>query len=311
MNNSPILVTGSHRSGTTWVGKMLAFADNVQYIYECFHPNGILRNKGIFNPWFKYLTSETEPFLSELDRIFNFNYTFSEAYGLFDAQGRFNLRNTPARIEFYKACKQIKQHNANPIPLLKDPIALFSLPWLVEHFNIRPIILIRHPAAFVSSLLRLNWRFDFNNFLLQDKLMDEYLSLFKDELTNGYKDDPVKEASLLWNCLHQVILHHQSSREGWIFKRHEDLSSNPIKEFKGVFASLGLNYNKEIENKIINHTSSKNIGEVKHQKQIHQIQRDSKVNIKNWKTRLSADQIAVIRSLTADLAANFYNEEDW
>ena len=34
----PILVTGAHRSGTTWVGKMLALAPGVGYIHEPFSP---------------------------------------------------------------------------------------------------------------------------------------------------------------------------------------------------------------------------------------------------------------------------------
>ena len=34
----PILVTGAHRSGTTWVGKMLALAPGVAYVHEPFNP---------------------------------------------------------------------------------------------------------------------------------------------------------------------------------------------------------------------------------------------------------------------------------
>ena len=33
-----ILVTGSHRSGTTWVGRMLAAAPGVDYLHEPFKP---------------------------------------------------------------------------------------------------------------------------------------------------------------------------------------------------------------------------------------------------------------------------------
>jgi len=32
--NSPILVTGSHRSGTTWVGRILEQSGRVRYHYE-------------------------------------------------------------------------------------------------------------------------------------------------------------------------------------------------------------------------------------------------------------------------------------
>jgi hypothetical protein len=43
---SPILVTGAHRTGTTWVGKMLAASPQVAYISEplnVWHRPGVLR----------------------------------------------------------------------------------------------------------------------------------------------------------------------------------------------------------------------------------------------------------------------------
>ena len=38
VSDKPILVTGAHRSGTTWVGKMLALAPGVAYVHEPFNP---------------------------------------------------------------------------------------------------------------------------------------------------------------------------------------------------------------------------------------------------------------------------------
>ncbi len=311
MENQPILVTGSHRSGTTWVGKMLSLANNVQYIYECFHPNGILRSKGIFDVWFKYLTCEEDPFKQELCRIFQYNYSFSEAYSPFDKTGNFNIRNTPVRIEFYKACKHLQKTGQTPIPLLKDPIALLSTPWIRKHFNFRPIILIRHPAAFVSSLLRLNWRFDFSNFLKQKNLMDEHLNSFKDQIFNGYKDDPVREASLLWTCLHSVINTYMNHQKNWIFKRHEDLSADPIREFRELYDTLGLSYTNEIEQQISDFTTAENAGDLSDQKQIHKLKRDSKANITSWKKRLTQSQISIIKEMTTAVACNFYSADEW
>ncbi len=37
-------------------------------------------------------------------------------------------------------------------PLIKDPIGLFSYKWLVSKFDMDVLVLIKHPAAFVSSL---------------------------------------------------------------------------------------------------------------------------------------------------------------
>lgn len=43
---SPILVTGAHRSGTTWVGKMLAANRRVAYISE---PLNVFHRPGVFS----------------------------------------------------------------------------------------------------------------------------------------------------------------------------------------------------------------------------------------------------------------------
>ena len=59
----PILVTGSHRSGTGWVGEMLAASPEprVAYIWEPFSP---LARPGIcpapFDRWFQYVAEENE-----------------------------------------------------------------------------------------------------------------------------------------------------------------------------------------------------------------------------------------------------------
>ena len=41
MNSNPIIITGSHRSGTTWVGNVLKNLSMVYYIHEALTPNSI------------------------------------------------------------------------------------------------------------------------------------------------------------------------------------------------------------------------------------------------------------------------------
>ena len=61
MSDKPILVTGAHRSGTTWVGKMLALAPGVAYVHEPFSPRA---PKGLspagFERYFTVVTSANE-----------------------------------------------------------------------------------------------------------------------------------------------------------------------------------------------------------------------------------------------------------
>jgi LPS sulfotransferase NodH len=47
----PILVTGTHRSGTTWVGKMLAADSSTAYISE---PLNVLHRPGVYRAKVKH-----------------------------------------------------------------------------------------------------------------------------------------------------------------------------------------------------------------------------------------------------------------
>src|SRR5215831_9468235 len=72
----PILVTGAHRSGTTWVGRMLALAPGVGYIHEPFNPRtpaGL--SSAPFDRYFTVVTTENEGrYLPGLERTVAFRY---------------------------------------------------------------------------------------------------------------------------------------------------------------------------------------------------------------------------------------------
>ena len=310
--NRPILVTGSHRSGSTWVGNMIALSPEVQYVPESFKPNGLLRHHRLLENWFqRFETDEGEKFAEKLDRVFRGKFSIFEAFSLFNPDGNFDLRNSPARLKFYRDCKWNRiTGRRNLRPLLKDPIALFSAEWLTQNFDSQNIVLIRHPAAFVGSLLRLNWRFDFRNFLNQPKLMKQYLAPF-DEKIHAFSGDFLEEACLLWSCLHFVIQKYRATYPNWIFLRHEDISRNPLVEFERLFQKINVDFSAEIRREVMKFSASENPQEVQKIGQIHQLKRDSRANIKNWKRRLTNEQIEKIRESTKAVSEHFYGDDDW
>ena len=307
----PILVTGSHRSGSTWVGNMLALSSEVQYVPELFKPNGLLRHHQLLPYWFQYFEKdEGELFARKITRVFGGKFSIFEAFSLLNPDGKFDLRNSPARLRFYRDCKRNRIWNRHLRPLLKDPIALFSAEWLADNFNSQNIVLIRHPAAFVSSLLRLNWRFDFRNFENQSGLIEKYLAPF-DKRIQEMSGDFLEEACLLWSCLHFVIHQYQKKHSNWVFLRHEDISRNPELEFKKIFQKININFTETIQQEIVKFSGPKNPKEVEKSGQIHQLKRDSRSNIKNWKERLTSEQTERVWELTKDVSKYFYNEQDW
>jgi len=57
----PILVTGGHRSGSTWVGKVISTSPNIFYFHEPLHKSKIpILFKGTDPVWFPFINKENE-----------------------------------------------------------------------------------------------------------------------------------------------------------------------------------------------------------------------------------------------------------
>ena len=74
----PILVTGSHRSGTTWVGHMLRMNPNLGYIFEPFNIEMNDIGMGVCERMERnYLflgPHNEEHYQQRIDRLMKFNY---------------------------------------------------------------------------------------------------------------------------------------------------------------------------------------------------------------------------------------------
>ncbi|NIW45632.1 MAG: sulfotransferase family protein, partial [Gammaproteobacteria bacterium] len=72
----PILVTGVHRSGTTWVGKMIAASPQVTYISEplnMHHRPGVMRAP--VDHWYQYICEDNQDeYLKPLRDTLDYRY---------------------------------------------------------------------------------------------------------------------------------------------------------------------------------------------------------------------------------------------
>lgn len=309
--NKPILVTGSHRSGTSWAGKIISLAPEVQQIWEPFN----LYNCGIF----KYISNENEDFYYKyiLD-IINFScFSYYHYYCIFIEPTQVS---NDLYIQINLIIKRIIKRNLKLFVwhllkirmLLKDPIAVFSAEWLSLRFNMDVVVLIRHPAAFVSSLKRLEWSYPFSTFLEQPLLMQKYLYPFEAEIHDYAKNekDLVDQGILLWKLIYSVVSIYQRKHSQWCFIRHEDISIDPIEEFKSLFCKLNLRFTDKVIKEINYYCDVENPAEAPEGK-AHALRRNSKANIWNWKTRLSPSEITKIRKNLSDISDRFYSDQDW
>ncbi len=302
--HQPLLVTGAHRTGTTWVGKMLA-AGGYAYISE---PLNVLHRAGVMaapvRKWYTYITGENGgEYLPALQK------TLACQYGLLDEIGSIKSGRDFLRmgrdLGVFLRGRVLKQ----PV-LLKDPFAVFSLPWFMEELDCRVVVTVRHPAGFASSLKRLNWFFDFNDLLDQPLLMRDHLEPYRGDMQRIPSGDVIGQAALLWRMVYHVVHDTIERFPSVLVLRHEDLSRDPLTGFARAYESLRLAYTPRVQEMIRASSSSENPVELSRQK-VHAVKLDSRANLDNWKKRLSADEIARIRDLTGDVAQWFYADVKW
>ncbi len=291
-----ILITGSHRSGSTWTGKVLSQAENVRYIFEPFNID--FRKDTPVKYWFNYVSGKSKLEKDEIKEYLKSFYSPLQKSLVKNAliKGKNNSRK--------ENLKEIIKRATNTF-LFKDPLALLAAEWIYKEFDWKILVLIRHPAAFIASIKEKNWTFDFNHFLNQDVLMETLLHPFKKDIIeySSNEKDIISQGILLWNCLHYIIsLYHKDYRDEWLFIKHEDLSLAPEKEFKYIFETFHLPYTPHVKEYIVQTTTAKTNTN---------LERNSRNNIKAWKNKLSENDIEKIKKETKSVWVKFYNEDDW
>lgn len=308
-SHKPILITGSHRSGTTWVSKILGSSPNLISINEPFNPNNYYPgfDKINFDYWFTYVNENNEArYYNLIKNILDLRYNpFSAIVEIHKIKDIFAIFKTYLSSLY-------KRYMIHSRVLIKDPIAIFSAEWLEKRFNMNIVIIIRHPAAFASSLKRLNWAHPFSHFLKQELLMKDYLWRFEKEIKDftTHQYNIIDQAILLWRIIYYMVKIYQDKHPNWLFIRHEDLSINPLKEFEKLSAHLSLEYTPKVKKTIKKYSDVSNSDDAPEGVSYY-LTRNSKANIRNWKHRLKSYEIAKIKEGTKDIYPFFYKEEDW
>lgn len=304
-NLSPILVTGAHRSGTTWAGKMLAADADTAYLSE---PLNVLHRPGVFKArvshWYQYICDDNEgDYLPAYRHLLEYDYFLWDEIRSIRSWKDF-LRMGRDFMIFYNALERGQR------ALLKDPFAVFSIPWFVNRLSCQVVVTVRHPAAFASSLQRLNWQFDFKHLLDQPLLLRDHLGPFREPMLSIPADDVIGQASLLWKMIYATVHNFRESHPEWILVRHEDYSRAPVQRFRELYSKLGLDFTPRVEKVILDSSSSENPTELT-LKKTHSVRMDSAASAKNWRKRLSGEEIKRIRTMTEGVAELYYSAEDW
>jgi hypothetical protein len=297
------------RSGTTWIGKMLSAGGGATYVSE---PLNSVR-PGIFRLRvgrdYTYLHSGNEaqflPVFQDVVRLRLRVLAELKAVRAAGDVGRVAIRGA----QFARG--RIRRRRV----LLKDPYAVFSAEWFADRLGCRVVVVVRNPGAVVSSLKRLNWRAPLADLSAQPELVHDWLQPYSDDLRAAQEEarlrrDVVWSNSVLWRIIYATVARHAERRLDFLIVRHEDVARHPRDQFERLYRKLDLSFNAHAAAAVDAASGSANPAELPVEKP-HSVQLDSQASLRNWRRRLTTEEIRRIRSLTEPVASRWYPDNGW
>jgi hypothetical protein len=277
------------------MGRMLSLPEDVVYLHEPFNLDvGSHCIPFQFHHWFRHIPDLPDPesFFRAMNEALEFRHIAPQS-------------DPPSWQRTWKPrLRNLKRRLCGHLPLIKDPIALFSAGELADRFNLDVVCMIRHPLAFCSSLKKWGWEFPFTDLLAQPRLMERYFAEDASTIAEfaTAKRPVVHQAALLWNLFHKVIRYYEQTRPDWKFRRHEDMVADPVGLFEALYQELALEFTPEVAEKLRQSLSS-HTGETV---DINYKARDGSTVTQTWKSRLTGEEIDHVLFHTRDLRKHFY-----
>jgi hypothetical protein len=315
---TPILLTGMHRSGGSWVAKMIEGGGGVVHVNEPFnrrHPPGL--TPGILHvpPPLAYQHVGAHNEAAHLD---GFRNMCDLRYDLIA-----ELRTNRNVYDLAKAAKYLTAFTYGRArgmrTLIDDPYMVFAAEWLAERLDCRVVMLVRHPAGIVSSLKRTGagWADNLPDIAAQPELVARYLGEYIDDIVRAAQEplDAVAHGALLWTLIHSAIAQQVARHPEFVLVRYEDLATDPEAGFRDLYERLDLPYTARAEKTVRagsmagpaarnNPWGRVGLGRTAYQPM------DSRANAWAWRDRLSPDEAAGIIAATRSVAERFYRPDE-
>jgi len=207
-----LLVAGSGRSGTTWLGNIIAQCPGFMTLFEPFDYRHVP----------ELSVSSLRQYIRPDEKTHVLDKTISAVL-------RGKLRNE----------WMLSQNTRNLAwrILVKEIRANLFLGYIQNRFNSKIIFVVRHPCAVVLSRMELKWETHLDDFLNQQELVEDYLTPYVDLIHNA-NSEPVKHA-VMWSIENMVPL-VQMRQHHFIFCIYEDLIAKTDEELNRIFALAGL-----------------------------------------------------------------------
>ncbi len=221
--DATIFVSGSPRSGTTWLAEVLNSDNAYRFLGEPF-------TAGLVPPSNHFLIRQ---YLRPAD---------DDPRYLKPARAIFAGKIRNAWVDNVNRCAFPRGR------IVKDVRTTLMLKWFRAHFPRMPIVyLVRHPCAVALSRVRLAFRTDFRKvYFAQPALMEDFLAPFADEIARA--QTPFERHIVDW-CVESFVPFAQLERSDVFLAFYENLCSSEA-ELRKLFEYTGRPFNDAIARRI-------------------------------------------------------------
>jgi hypothetical protein len=306
-----LLVTGLPRSGTSWVGKMLEGSGEVVYVNEPLnpqHPPG--RSPGVLDAdvthRFQYISPDDDD---------GWRRAFTDTLRL-RYRWAAELRRNRSAYDLGRLLKYGSAFTAGRLrgrrALLDDPYALFSTAWLVREMGCTAVVLVRDPVSFVGSWRSLGWTIHFHELLEQPALVRDHLGPYADRMRALVgSPDWLARSCLLWEAAYDVVDRAFRDLPGVHLVAYEELVRDPADRFADLYARVGLTWSDRAADRVRAATTDRpgaaegamrwSLRGGLSRTAYRPMGRGTA--LQTYRERLTPDEVARVRELTADVAA--------
>ena len=252
MNNAPIIIAGSGRSGTTWVLDVIAQANNLRTVFEPLHPIGVSSARPFANRYVRDDANEPE-LRSFMDKVFsgmfkglwaNYRLRPDRLHPTYHNSGPLRHRLGSLKhyyqklVVHYFRYHKVKTNNL----IVKFTRANLMLGWLSKNYSAKILLIVRHPCAVVDSKIRLggpDWEYEalLHQYSQDGQLVEDYQHKLKAVLKGPLS--PVAGHTVIW-CIENVLPIHNAKRKGHGVVFYENLMVNSDNEWDRIIRSLDL-----------------------------------------------------------------------
>ena len=304
-----IVLTGMHRSGTTFPGKIMNTIGEVLQIHEPFNPLFGCEGVDTVYPFAGETRDKAAPALEKIvgDLLrLKCKYkaqassdTFLKGISRRLVGGRGGISLLQARL------KSLLLSKDRASILVKDPFAFLMTPFLVKRHDAKVIIMVRHPVAVWNSIKRMEWKFSFSNFASPDFFqLDENRGCDVELLD---RMDDVRKIANLWVILYrQALLYASRYGRNVLLVRHEDLCVDAVSVMRVMTQFAQLLPPPDFSEQIRKFTEH---GKVNAQQgKLHDFRRNSRELAWSWTRREHAAEENELRHLAGELVNELYGQ---